>query len=620
MSRLLAALVSFTSFFFISLPVRALEDFHSSIKVDYSYDTTGESQVRQQVSLTNLRSSVYATSYQLEIQGESPKGITGYDAGGPLKITTTAKSQDTTVVDVTFNEQVVGKNKTLVFNLIYSGKPALHKGQVWEVGLPKLANADFADEYELNLFVPNSFGRPAYISPPPSTSDTSLENQQKYTFRKEGLLQAGVVAAFGNFQTFGFRLSYQLGNTSGKQQLQKLALPPDTAYQRVFYDTLDPKPLSLEIDQDGNWLASYRLKHNENLEVVASGQAHLLSQPIPGFTPTSVELSSKPMHADTYWPVDDPAMVQLANTLKTPEAIYHYVVDKLSYDYSLLSPQGTVRKGAAAALSTPTRSLCTEFTDLFITLARAAKIPAREVNGYAYTQDPKLQPLSLEADVLHAWPEYWDVSRGVWIGVDPTWEKTTGGIDYFSKFDFNHFAFVIHGQSSTQPLSAGLYKSDPSQKLVSVQLDQYKEYQHPGLNVGWKSPWQFLPFITNRSFLEINNPAGFALYRVPVNVVPLQVELASSSQFQIAAIPPFSKTLVPLDFKKSVFPDFSSKSVSVSVGDQVITYNLKASSFNVWHVGYIFIISLTLICVAVVAGHTWSLYLQRREGRSPLRR
>ncbi|MBM4402559.1 MAG: hypothetical protein FJ044_04925 [Candidatus Cloacimonetes bacterium] len=44
-----------------------------------------------------------------------------------------------------------------------------------------------------------------------------------------------------------------------------------------------------------------------------------------------------------------------------------------------------------------------------------------------------------------------------WVNIDPTWGATTG-IDYFSKFDTNHLAFVIKGIDSERPYPAGPYK------------------------------------------------------------------------------------------------------------------------------------------------------------------
>jgi hypothetical protein len=56
---------------------------------------------------------------------------------------------------------------------------------------------------------------------------------------------------------------------------------------------------------------------------------------------------------------------------------------------------------------------CTEHALLFVTLARAAGVPAREVGGLAYLNGPR--PLF----GWHAWAEIHD--GGQWVTVDPTW-------------------------------------------------------------------------------------------------------------------------------------------------------------------------------------------------------
>ena len=106
-------------------------------------------------------------------------------------------------------------------------------------------------------------------------------------------------------------------------------------------------------------------------------------------------------------------------------------------------------------------------------MSRAAGIPAREVNGFAYTQNPNIEPLSLVADVLHAWPEYWDKDKASWVQVDPTWGSTTKGTDFFSKLDLRHFTFVVHGLDYQKPYPPGSYKLGPNpQKDVYVALTQ----------------------------------------------------------------------------------------------------------------------------------------------------
>ncbi len=61
------------------------------------------------------------------------------------------------------------------------------------------------------------------------------------------------------------------------------------------------------------------------------------------------------------------------------------------------------------------RGDCTEHALLFITLARALDIPAREVTGLLYTEHPN------QSFGGHAWAEV--VLDGEWIEVDPTWDE-----------------------------------------------------------------------------------------------------------------------------------------------------------------------------------------------------
>jgi len=61
---------------------------------------------------------------------------------------------------------------------------------------------------------------------------------------------------------------------------------------------------------------------------------------------------------------------------------------------------------------------CTEHTRLFVTLAKAAGISAKEISGLVYNEDDE-NP----AFVLHAWAEV--VINGHWNAVDPTWGKET---------------------------------------------------------------------------------------------------------------------------------------------------------------------------------------------------
>ncbi|NLM52324.1 MAG: transglutaminase domain-containing protein [Firmicutes bacterium] len=121
----------------------------------------------------------------------------------------------------------------------------------------------------------------------------------------------------------------------------------------------------------------------------------------------------------------------LKTNLEKAKAIYDFVVDYLQYDLN-----ASVRnKGALAALQSGT-GVCEEYAALFTALARAAGIPARQVNGYA---DPKGtgesfniaagQALNLRG-YRHSWAEFYLEGMG-WVPVDPTRDINSKEDRYF---------------------------------------------------------------------------------------------------------------------------------------------------------------------------------------------
>ena len=191
-------------------------------------------------------------------------------------------------------------------------------------------------------------------------------------------------------------------------------------------------------------------------------------------SPTAPVLSNH-LQAQKYWELNNERLQSAAASLSSALDINNFVVNTLDYTQASLDQEFT-RLGAAAALASNNtdQATCQEFTDLFIALARIKGIPAKRLVGYAYSSNQELKPISTIGDILHAWPAYYDKSSQSWLEIDPTWQDTTNGIDYFSKFDLNHIVFAINGTSSTLPYPAGSYASgeDASQKKVFVTFSQ----------------------------------------------------------------------------------------------------------------------------------------------------
>lgn len=488
--------------------VHADDAFTVDSNVTYKVEDSGKTLVTHDITLENLYSTLYATTYTLSLENITAEQVLAQnDRGEPIKV---EKSQDGGKLNLklTFSDSVVGKGQKRNFKISYeNGGFAIKTGEVWEISIPRLSDDSSFRNYNIFLEVPDSLGSEAYISPQPSSSNNS-NGFKYYSFSKSSINSTGVTAGFGQFQVFSFNLSYHLENPLAVNSQTEVAIPPDTAFQKVYFTKLDSKPSDIRIDSDGNWLAVYKLTPRQRVDVNLVGYVQIFAS-YRSFPKPSLSSLNKNLLPTDYWQVNNEEIKALAEKLKTPSAIYDYVSKNLKYNYQRVQPN-VQRMGAASALASPDQAICMEFTDLFIALARAAGIPAREVNGYAYTENKELQPISLVNDVLHAWPEYYDKDRDAWIPVDPTWGSTSG-IDYFNKLDLRHFAFVIHGESDKEPYPPGSYKLGANpQKDVFVSFGQLPIARNsiPRIIV---NPLRTLPFLDSIYSVKVYNPGPSSL-------------------------------------------------------------------------------------------------------------
>ena len=533
-------------FLFFLFPGRifAQTEFVTDYTVDYTVKTTGLTHARLSISLTNQLSNIYAQEFTLSIGSTQLSNILVYNDAGAME-PGIVQGNKTTNITVPFKDKVLGKDKAQSFTLEFDSADFSHRlGSVWEISIPRLSKTDNLKSYQLSLTIPNSFGRPATITPAP-TSATPLDHATVYRFKPEDLFVKGIAATFGQTQYFDFQLQYHLNNPNLYPIKTEIALPPDTPFQTLVYQTLDPQPQTIAQDPDGNWLAQYLLAAKQSLDIIASGSAEINLRPKPDFPRETLNPNVNYLSEQKYWETTNPKIIKLASELETPQKIYQYVVDNLIYDYGRLS-DNTTRFGAANALDNPTSAVCMEFTDLFIALSRANQIPARSVNGFAYTTNSSLRPLSLKKDVLHAWPEYYDQAKNLWIPIDPTWGNTTGGVDFFNQNDLNHFAFVFQGQDSQYPIPAGAYKTDDQQtKDVEISFGQPLPHQ-PQTSLVFALPDKFLAGVPLKGSLILKNTGNIALYNQTVSLTAAKMKL-SRDHWTIAFLAPFSQLSIPLE-------------------------------------------------------------------------
>jgi len=237
-----------------------------------------------------------------------------------------------------------------------------------------------------------------------------------------------------------------------------------------------------------------------------------------------------------------------------------------------------------------------QLADFFIALARAQGIPARELEGAAFSTSPELKPLSLSQDILHAWPEYYDEQKQSWIQVDPTWANTTGGIDYFNKLDLNHFVFVIHGSDPLKPPPAGSYKkSDSSKKDIFFIPTEPQNFPKPDIQSTIFSE-------SDKISLTIKNNSGVGLSG------PLALDFNNQTIYKNNII------LAAFEVKTLSIP------ISISDSNKIIlTINNIEYPFDDQKQKYKpnFFVATSIIFL-FLAFFIWSLYLRRKKQNTPI--
>ncbi len=506
--------------------------------IEYSIQETGETKVTQTSTITNLKNDVIPTTYtfaakQLKIYDVSA------ETNGKESQVKIEETKDETLISVTIENYAIGEGRQNNIILIYKTKSIANKtGKIWNIYIPRIQIPDTTSKYDVKLSIPASFGSKIYLSPTPVIEKIE-GTSNNYYFTKEIFKTNGITAAFGEYQPLNFRLKYQIKNTTILPLLKEIALPPDIqGMQSVNYENINPRPLRINIDKDGNTIATYIISPLKSIEIEVMGTAKLFGKQInPDFGKSFLDLPKILVNRYTreqkYWEVKSPYIRKLAlqlkdtnlNVIKNAQKIYQFISQNLTYDFNA-QDQGLVeRKGAEAALIQKGSWTCMEFTDLFIATARAMGIPAREINGYAFTSEGNNKPISINlkgGDLLHAWAEFYDSYYG-WVQIDPTW-GTTSGVDYFTKLDTNHFSFVIKGLSSQYPFPAGAYRFSDSEKLIETALSQTinEDNFKPKIEVKKLFNFNIIEIIKGNMKVKVTNTGSVFIYNLNERTLPIK--------------------------------------------------------------------------------------------------
>lgn len=517
--------------------------FEISLATTYQVGIDSQTQVEHRFVVTNTTPTQYLTEYGLRVHYSDLSNVRVTSGAEELDFSLNP-SEASTEIRIEFPNQVVGQNNRREFSIAYTtGIIATAAGKVLELQIPQIRSDETYTQNSVVLRTPLQFGRATRITPEPASVE--VQDQEIVTTFSQ---QAGeaISALFGEQQIFDITLRYYLENNSSNAGLAQIALPPDTSFQRMYYHSLEPYAKELKVDPDGNWIATYALPPHSATTVYLTASALVSLE--PQATIPVIEPGPQLTEPKRFWDSDHSRIQTLAAQHNSLRASYDFVVSQLRYNYASVDQNNvTERLGAISALDNPELAVCQEFTDVFIALARAQGVAARRLTGFAYTENATQRPVNFDQDILHAWPEYYDADARIWRQVDPTWEHTTGGINYFDHFDLNHIVFAINGESSTAPYPAGSYKSS---EATSKDIEVGFAEAFP--DTSFLATVQIAPYqvfgraVPGRYLVRVENQTGLAWYDQTLALHTANDNRIEPSSLQIQRLLPYQTIEIPV--------------------------------------------------------------------------
>ena len=583
--------LTFLTIFFGFKSLAINEEFLIDLVINYNYNENGYFEVEKNFSIVNLKNDLAITSFTQNLEEYNYFDLEARDTNGKLEFAE-AEENDTKRVTVSLRGIKIGKNQSNKFTLVYKSRDLVQKnGNILNVNLPKIPKNNIRT-LKINLSIPQNSGNIIYISPNPNLKEIK-DNKYLFQFEGENILDKAISATFGEYQLINFNIKYDLNNETKWFQTREIALVPDiTKRQEIRIESLEPKPLEIYEDEDGNYLAKYRLNPSSKLEVSLKGSVRTYGVQIDpekggNFNDIPQDLIKKYTKEEIFWEVNSKEVRETSekildrnkNVSLNAQKIYKFLIDNYKYDFEILKKNSIERYGALKTLRRESKMGCMEFTDTFIALARGMGIPAREINGYAYSKDPEKNPINIsinEGDRLHAWPEFYDPNFG-WVQIDPTWGNTSG-IDYFSKLDLNHITLVTKGVSSQYPIAAGFYKVDSNKK--------YLEFDFP----------ENADSVIYTKDYQAEKVFSFNFFSLLREIEPIKItNLGNSTLFNIngeRVLPFQSKVIYVKKGDEIIFEDFGNNKTRIEIQNPI--------SYSILITIYIFFLGLLLYVMIYV--------------------
>src|SRR3990172_11475987 len=123
-------------FILFSNNVAATNEFLTDADVEYKFYTSGNTTVTHQIFLENAFPTIYATTYNFNLNNINAKNIKVFEKDKEIPSLITG-TDDNKIIKINFVEEVIGKGQRREFRIIYETTDLAERtGEVWEISIP----------------------------------------------------------------------------------------------------------------------------------------------------------------------------------------------------------------------------------------------------------------------------------------------------------------------------------------------------------------------------------------------------------------------------------------------------------------------------------------------------
>lgn len=398
------------------------------------------------------------SNWSIYIPSGDAYGIVVENENGPLPFTSTA-SGDWTSLEINLMQDI-SAGQTFRLKVSYLSQDNIQPiGPERDLLMWTISDSVPKDSVSLTVKVPNSYGivswDPQFMTVTDDTNETVLHGQVANVSADTNLVLNVKYAA--KVVRYDVVYEYLFNNTGSSTdftpEFELLIYTQSINQENALYSS-NPAPIYTWNDSSNNLRAKYTFAQINpgnlaNITVSYQTEITLPSMIDPSSPGRLSDIPSGYLgytSADKYWEVNNPTIVSLAHNLTRNDqtvlgmvnAIYNFTTTNISYDYGkyyeIISGIPTERYGAVKTFLLG-KGVCEDITDLFVTLCRAAGIPATETTGPIYSQDGLMG-----IGETHTWADVYVPGYG-WLEVDPTWKE-------FGLLDGRHIAESTFSNSS----------------------------------------------------------------------------------------------------------------------------------------------------------------------------